>query len=221
MKRMSYSLVLIAGTSLVLNAAPPRVAPLNHFLLRGIDGLPGFFDKTRVEETLWLMKEIKSIHNGVIKVAANGEPDPSRTSSSYQITFKERSGAARNQTLKTLIELENKASHFSPAEKAELDLIFKKVKSYFGKANKLMMAGAHGIQDPMIELIHEFCDKRNRKDSLLLNWKKGSSEEELYNNSIVSFKTLHLLSTDLMNFLSDLIMSCPKALRSYHDSLKK
>ena len=71
----------------------------------------------------------------------------------------------------------------------------------------------------MHRLTEEFCRKHNRPDSLLLNWSKGD-EVELYRKSVTSFKIFHIFSTDLMNFLADLIMSCPKAFNAYKKSVK-
>lgn len=213
-KLVTICLTTLCTSSLLLGVI--KKTPLTDPILREIDGLPGLVDKTKIESTLWLIKEIKNIHNGFIKLSAQGIPDPSRASKIHYLTFRNE-----RQTIKTLIELEKHIANFSAAEKEEFDILFKMVKEYFGKINAILLADAQGAQEFMIKLINEFCRKRDRLDSLLLNWKKGSSETEMYNASVSSFRIFHILSNDLMNFLADFVMSCPKALKDYHESLKK
>ncbi|MBA2307107.1 hypothetical protein H0W26_03175 [Candidatus Dependentiae bacterium] len=210
------SICLLALCTGPLGAEPIKELPLTDPLLRGIDGLAGIMDKTKIEKNLWLIKEIKNIHNGIIKISAQGIPDPSRSSKIDYLMFRNQP-----QTLKALIELEKQVHTFSSTERAEFDILFKKVKEYFAKCNAILLEDAHGAQDIMMKLINEFCRKRNRPESFLLTWKKGSSENELYNNSMTSFRVLHIFSTDLMNFLADLVISCPKALKAFNDSIKR
>ncbi len=213
-KRVGICLLLFC-TGTVLTE-PQKEAPLTDPLLKGLDGLPGLMDKAEVGRLFWAIQEIKALHKGSIRVSAQGVADSSRSSTVFPLIFRNE-----QQTIKTLIELEKQMSHFSPQERAEFMKLFTMVKAYFGIVNDLLRENARGAEDIMIKLIQEFCRKRNRPNSLLLNWKKGSSESEVYNNTVKSFRVLHVLSTDLMNFLADLAMSCPKALKSYQDSIKK
>ncbi len=196
-------------------SAPLKATPLNDPILRSIDGLPFGIDKAKIEKMLWAIKELKNTQNGLIKVSTKGEPDPSRSSTAIHITFR-----GKNQDIKTLLELEKQISTFNSTEKNELEKNLHLIRDYIGKINLLLLADAQGTEDIMMKLINEFCRNRNRHDSFLLNW-KHDTEMELYNSCAISFKMLHAFSEDLMKFLADLVMSCPKALKAYNDSIKK
>ncbi|MBA3752483.1 hypothetical protein H0X06_06910 [Candidatus Dependentiae bacterium] len=199
----------------MFSSIPLRGAPLNDPILRSIDGLPFGIDKAKIEKMLWAIKELKNTQNGIIKVSALGEPDPSRSSITLTITFN-----GKKQDIKSLMELEKQIPTSQSPEKIELEKNLQLIRNYIGKINLLLLADAQGTEDIMMKLINEFCRNRNRHDSFLLNW-KHDTEMELYNSAAISFKMLHAYSEDLMKFLADLVMSCPKALKAYNDSIKK
>ncbi len=192
-------------SSIALCAPTGKKPPLTDPILKIIDGKAGVFDKTRVQNTLWLIKEIKNIHTGTIKLNSQGKPDPKKGKPT-DLTFR-----GKKQTIKSLIALEKQVPSFSPQEKKEIQELFLLVKEYFSKVTDLLLVDARGTQQFMMKLINEFCRKNNRNNSLLKNWNEDGKEKESYAHNIVNFTVFYVFSTDLQNFLAALIVSCPKA----------
>lgn len=80
-----------------------------------------------------------------------------------------------------------------------------------------------GAKNIMIVLIQEDCQKRNRPNSLLLEWAqtKEGQESTMFERQIKSFGDYYYFLTDLVNFLSDLTHSCPKAEMQFKDRVAK
>ncbi len=222
MKKILYTIVLCSLGSFVSSA--PNETPLTDPILKIIDGKAGIFDSTKVKSTLWLMREIRSIHGrktadgivySTIKINSKGLPDP-KSGTSQQLMFR-----GEKQTIKSLIALETQASSFSTPEKREFDELFHELKDYFDKVNKILMADARGAHQFMIKLIREYCRKNNRMSSLLLKWDDKGGENEMYEHDIVNFRVFYEFSTDLLNFLGALIKSCPKAYAEARAGYKK
>lgn len=97
------------------------------------------------------------------------------------------------------------------------------VKEDFQAAVCPFLSNARNTKEPMIILITESCEKRNRPDSLLLDWAQmeGEEETESFNKQVTSFAILYLFCDDLANFLGDLTRSCPKAFRQFMEMKKK
>jgi hypothetical protein len=195
----------------VLGSSPQP--PLTNKMLADLDGTP-WIGASKIRDTLWLMTEIKNIHQGIIKTNSAGEIDV-HNGRHIPITFKNQ-----KITLKELVEIEAKISTFPSAEQKEFEVLFQKVKLYFALVNETMLAEARGAFLLMKDLIQEFCEKRNRHDSILLNWENGR-EVELYKTSITSFKILYTVSIDLLNFLAAFVQSCPKAKALHEASMKR
>lgn len=212
MKHLHLVGILAFQTTALLHAT---YKPLEDPILRIIDGKKGIFDAKKVENTLWLIREIKHIHEGEIKLTKEGEIDP-RSGIPIKLIFK-----GKEHTLNSLVKLEEHAPTFSTEEQREFAQLFRQVKDYFGVVNELMIADARGAQEFMIKIIKEYCKKYHRPNSLLLNWDKNTSEAEMYERDITDFKILHIFTTDLMNFLSILIKSCPKAFASFKETAHK
>ena len=149
---------------------------------------------------------------GCIKLMPKGEPDCSRGTTPTEFLFR-----GKKHTLKQFVELEAQSASLPAAEKSELTALFRTMKDYFDKVNQLLAPEAAGSHQFMFRLTEEFCRKHQRPDSLLLDWNKGD-EIELFRKSVTNFKIFYIFSTDLMNFLADLIVSCPKAFNAYKKS---
>ena len=67
-----YKKIILISYLLILPCLLAKESPLSDPILADIDGVPGLMDKTKIENTLWLIKEIKQIHNGMYKVNAKG-----------------------------------------------------------------------------------------------------------------------------------------------------
>jgi|GEM_PF-870054 len=80
-----------------------------------------------------------------------------------------------------------------------------------------------GAKNIMIVLIQEDCQKRNRPDSLLLDWAKTKEGQEstMFEQQVMSFGHYYHFLTDLINFLLDLVHSCPKAEAQFKDRVAK
>ena len=75
----------------------------------------------------------------------------------------------------------------------------------------------------ILSLMTEFCERRNRPNSLILSWAKtnGGNEQHVFDQVITSFKVYDIFLDDLTLFLKDLINSCPKARQQYQEWQKK
>jgi len=80
-----------------------------------------------------------------------------------------------------------------------------------------------GTKNIMTILIQEDCAKRNRQNSQLLEWAKTKEGQEstMFERQITSFGLYYRFLTDLVNFLSDLTHSCPKAELQFKDRVAK
>ena len=80
-----------------------------------------------------------------------------------------------------------------------------------------------GAKSIMTILIQEDCLKRNRMDSLLLEWSKTKEGQEstMFERQVKSFGDYYHFLADLVNFLLDLTHSCPKAEFQFKDRVAK
>lgn len=96
-----------------------------------------------------------------------------------------------------------------------------KVRQDFYAVVSPFLGQAQGAKQPMYLLISESCTNRGRPNSLLLDWAKSSEDESVaLNKSITTFELFDDFCTDLVNFLGDLLHSCPKA-RAQFEQLKE
>ena len=205
-------IILVTLFSLGLNAKGPL---LTDPILKRVDGIRGVYDGHKVSKSLWLITEIKAIHNGIIKVDANGAPSIHKKSIPSTLIFR-----GEKHTVKELINLENKRDSLTSKEKEELEVLFQKVKIYFGLCHDVLLADARGAEYMIIHLIKDFCKKYNRPNSLLLHWEEGK-EAAMYEEDVINFTSFYMLTFDLNDFLSVLISSCPKAKADYINLYKK
>lgn len=82
------------------------------------------------------------------------------------------------------------------------------------------------VKQGLAPVIVEFCTKRTRQASVLLQWldTPNGAEEVMFRSVVTSYRILAELCVDLLNFTEDLLCSCPKAMHSYHaffDRVKK
>jgi len=126
--------------------------------------------------------------------------------------------------------LGNKNQHNSIAYLAQLeennpeimtDLIIRK--HDFIAKNEHLIKAIEPAKKLIVALVEEFCEKRNRTDSIILVWAKARSGDEaaIFNNQINSFKDFEIFLTDLTLFFKDLVNSCPKAREQYKEWYKK
>ena len=90
------------------------------------------------------------------------------------------------------------------------------------QSNEFIESG-RGAKNIMIVLIQEDCQKRNIPNSLLLDWAKTKEGQEstMFEHHVTSFGHYYHFLTDLVNFLMDLVHSCPKAETQFKDRVAK
>ena len=90
------------------------------------------------------------------------------------------------------------------------------------QSNEFIESG-RGAKNITVILIQEDCQKRNIPDSLLLDWAKTKEGQEstMFERQITSFDKYYHFLIDLVNFLSDLVHSCPKAEVQFKDRVAK
>ncbi len=74
-----------------------------------------------------------------------------------------------------------------------------------------------GAKKFLFKLVEEFCQKRNRPKSFLLQWSTIADGQEfvIFNKTMTSCKVLDEFSTDLTHFLKDVIDSCPRGWQQF------
>ncbi len=75
----------------------------------------------------------------------------------------------------------------------------------------------HSAKYQILELIKESCKKRGMDTTTLLRWSEAGYGEEtkIFNEDIKSFSLYNKFCTDLLNFLGDLVRSCPRGMAQF------
>ena len=105
----------------------------------------------------------------------------------------------------------------------KLNPVLKLSKEDFIKWVMQFLGESRGAKLQMFMLIEESCGKRKRYDSLLLRWASApeGEEERQFRKDIANFQVFDVFCTDLVNFLEDLMNSCPKAKAQFQEILRK
>lgn len=120
----------------------------------------------------------------------------------------------KKYSVRDLAYIEQKAS--SKKEKKLLKKfvsILAQAKKDFVSISEEFLESARGAKGILMVLIEEDCLKRDHPNSLLLEWAQTKEEQEtiMFEKSITNFTRYYSLCSNLLNFLADLIHSCPKA----------
>lgn len=120
-------------------------------------------------------------------------------------------------------EVRNSSLTKDIAIKAALEEVLTRAKADFIVQSNEFIENGRGAKNIMIVLIQEDCQKRNRSDSFLLDWAKTKEGQEstTFERHIKSFNDYYYFLTDLVNFLFDLMHSCPKAEAQFKDRVAK
>jgi hypothetical protein len=130
-------------------------------------------------------------------------------------------------SIQSLARIEQEISNSSEKTHSEmlLDLqeLLTHAKADFIVQSAEFIESGRGAKNIMIILIQEDCQKHNRPDSLLLEWArtKEGQESTMFERQITSFGHYYHFLTDLVNFLLDLVHSCPKAELQFKDRVAK
>jgi hypothetical protein len=114
--------------------------------------------------------------------------------------------------LEIALSKKNKSDAFQ-AKKAAVKQCLDQAIKFFAAKVLPFNDHARGVQKLIIALTEESCSKRNRGDSFLLTWGEcpEGKEVEMLTKQMTSVKQFDQFLTDLVNFLKDIIYSCPKA----------
>jgi len=130
-------------------------------------------------------------------------------------------------TIESLARVEQEVSGSLLPKDIEIQLALQELLThakadFIVQSNEFIESG-RGAKNIMVILIQEDCQKRNRPDSLLLEWAKTKEGQEstMFERHIKSFADYHYFLIDLVNFLLDLIHSCPKAEAQFKDRVAK
>ncbi len=124
-------------------------------------------------------------------------------------------------------ELASMRDVLSPQEFADLHTqlnrcLLEMKKDMLESSNKLKTIAA-GSKGTMGVLIEEDCEKRSNKNSVLFIWAKAKEEEEdvIFDRHVKTVRDFYTFSIDLLNFLGDLVYSCPRAVQQFEQRIQK
>lgn len=134
--------------------------------------------------------------------------------------FKKRVQEVQNGTRSKMATAEEDAIFQETMQQLQELLLV--VKKDFEKATAPFIEQADGGKKQMIMLIEESCQKRNRGDSLLLSWAhaKAGEETKIFHEKVVTFEKMDLFCSDLINFISDMLRSLPKAEAQFRKAMR-
>lgn len=105
--------------------------------------------------------------------------------------------------------------------KKELEASLLTIKKDFEQKVAPFEKNARGAKEQMLVLIAESCQKHGHPDSYLLKWADTQEGNEMVyvRDHLHSFKEFDQFCSDLLNFLEDLMRSCPKAWNQFKQQL--
>lgn len=117
------------------------------------------------------------------------------------------------QFTQELTELEHKRAQ----QLLLLEPALEQAKKAFGELTLPFMEQARNSKDFMVPLIEEWAEKAGHKDSMLLRWSEEvpGSELKMFDHDITSCARLDNMCCNLLEFLTSMIASCPKAVEQY------
>lgn len=120
-------------------------------------------------------------------------------------------------------ELLQANSSNAQSKQKELRQALAEAKNDFVIISEEFIDRARGAKGILVVLIEEDCIKRHHPDSLLIEWAKTPEGQEttMFNQRIINFIRYYSLTSDLLNFLVDLVHSCPKAEKQFKDRVIK
>jgi len=201
---MNKSLIILSALLLPINLySDNRLITFTNPAIHSLDGVTFMLDGAAIHDILLVIRKVMSMQNGQ-KVG-------SRMEGFYQF-------GQEKLSIAQLAEVEQKDPN-NPNLAHALQLS----KHDFIKTTEQFMKGIEPAKRLMLDLIKEFCEKRNRPDSVILAWTnaKHGNEAEVFSDNIRSFASFELFLTDLTFFLKDLVNSCPKAREQYKEWYKK
>jgi len=205
----------IVAWPLWITAASPTNSHTQHLklestLLALVDG--NFMNATTLEHVYSFKRDILAIMWG------DKHKDNKRTGrylfnnshvGAQELAIQERTLSAHNQ--------------FNDALMAQRNECLCTMKKEFLKAASKLRVIAHGMKPVMGALIEESTIKRKRTESLLLLWAQTPEEKEdpLFDNLVKTAGQFTTFCIDLLDFIGDLLYSCPKAAHQFEERSHK
>ena len=189
-----------------LRAQPEKIDPNRVFLtsplLAFADGLNGIgINGQYIGWMLQIIRDLTKMHVGEKGVG--------------QFTFQGK--------LYSVKELRALSDDRTPEKRAQLNSALNEAKQAF--ITKILPFTEHGrgVQSLIVSLIEESCLKRNRHNCFLTTWGvcPEGKEAELVTKSITSLQGMDDFLNDLINFLKDLVYSCPKGRAQFLEMVKQ
>lgn len=120
-------------------------------------------------------------------------------------------------------EISNSSDKKHQAMSMALQELLTRAKADFIVQSAEFIESGRGAKNIMIVLIEEDCQKHNRPHSSLLEWArtKEGQESTMFEKHITTFGHYYHFLTDLVNFLLDLVHSCPKAEAQFKERVAK
>jgi hypothetical protein len=214
--RCRIPLFMILGSFLFMYADEPVAINLCPGLIDIVDGL--FIDGQLIGSIFKIARDIQAMQFGKhTQQGRVGMYTFDRTPHSIRTLAEVEKGV--HEALKSAQS--NKERAVAEKRQADLKVLLKTMKQDFKKAVTPFLALARGAKSIMVLLISQSCEDRNRQKSELLNWAYSQEDEMVtFDKSITSFALFDDFCTDLVNFLGDLVHSCPKA-RAQFEKLKE
>ncbi len=142
----------------------------------------------------------------------------------YTINNKRVSAQDISQLERDEIQMGKDISYASNAKfYIEMSKALLTMKSEFLKASDRLNSIARGAKPIFGAIIEESCHKRNRSDSIVLLWAHTPEEleERIFYDKVNTVSEFTVFCIDLLNCLSDILNSCPKARRQFEERSEK
>lgn len=195
-----------------------------------LDGL--FINATQVKMMLAVHKKIKDILYGEKNKAGvlegrytfEGQKHSVKSLLAIETPLETDYATQRAALLADPVKNQNEISVLDLAynkTKHNLRTCLLEVKKEFEEKIAPFEKNARGAKDQMLYLMTESCQKHNRPDSGLLTWADTQEGNEMVyvRDHINTFYAFDQFCTDLLNFLEDLMRSCPKAWKQFKQQL--
>ena len=174
----------------------------NNPYINSLDGVNFMIDGVAIRDILAVLKKIMYIKNG--------QKDGDKIVGPYLFNQEKLS-------ISQLAKIEPQNQNNS-----NLSAVLEVAKQDFIQSNQHFFKNIEPVKKLLLSLIQEFCERRNRNDSLLLTWTqaRNGQEAKVFQKAICSFKDFDIFLQDLTYFLKDLVNSCPKAREQYKEWYK-
>lgn len=189
-----------------------------------IDGVPWAVNANTIKLMLHVRREIRKIQFGDLKPDGdfeghylfNGQKLSLRQlaliESSYETDYYKKDDELHRSKTRCPQDFTSLELQYAQA-KQELRTCLEQAKNEFELKMAPFEKNIRGTKSQIVVLIEESCRKRKSPDSILLQWAdiEEGKEIEVVRKQIVTFKAFDQFCTDLVNFLEDIMHSCPKA----------